>query len=40
MLEGHGIPHTFEIYEGTHVSRISERFETGVLPFFWVHLTP
>jgi len=33
-----GIPHTFETYEGDHVSRIGERFETRVLPFFWAHL--
>jgi hypothetical protein len=26
--------HTFEIYEGTHTSRIAERVETKTLPFF------
>jgi enterochelin esterase-like enzyme len=34
MLNAYGIPHTFEIYEGTHVSRIAERVETKMLPFF------
>jgi S-formylglutathione hydrolase len=29
-----GIAHTFEIYEGTHTSRIAERVETKMLPFF------
>jgi S-formylglutathione hydrolase len=29
-----GIAHTFEIYEGTHVSRIAERLELKTLPFF------
>jgi hypothetical protein len=29
-----GIPHMFEIYEGTHTSRIAERLETKTLPFF------
>jgi enterochelin esterase-like enzyme len=28
------IPHTFEQYEGTHTSRVMERFEMKVLPFF------
>ncbi len=29
-----GIPHMFELYEGTHGSRIRSRLETKVLPFF------
>jgi enterochelin esterase-like enzyme len=29
-----GIVHTFEVYEGTHTSRVKERFEMKVLPFF------
>jgi len=29
-----GIPHTFELYQGTHTSRITERLATHVLPFF------
>jgi S-formylglutathione hydrolase FrmB len=29
-----GVTHTFETYEGDHTSRVKERFETQVLPFF------
>jgi len=29
-----GVTHTFETYEGDHTSRIKERFESKVLPFF------
>jgi enterochelin esterase-like enzyme len=29
-----GIQHTFETYEGTHTSKVGERFEFKVLPFF------
>jgi S-formylglutathione hydrolase len=29
-----GIPHTFELFEGTHTSRITERLATKLLPFF------
>lgn len=33
-LSEHGIPHTFEVYQGDHNRRIPERLETRVLPFF------
>jgi S-formylglutathione hydrolase len=33
-LTAFGIPHTFETYEGTHISGIQERLEKHVLPFF------
>jgi enterochelin esterase-like enzyme len=33
-----GIDHSFEVYEGTHTSRVGERFETSVVPFFSEHL--
>lgn len=29
-----GVPHVYELYEGTHNSRVRERFFTRVLPFF------
>ena len=29
-----GISHTFELYEGNHTSRVRERFESKVIPFF------
>jgi len=32
-LTRNGIPHRFEEYEGTHLSRIGERLETRALPF-------
>ena len=29
-----GVPHKFETYEGTHTSKVKERYEMSVLPFF------
>ena len=29
-----GIPHGYEVYEGTHGNKIGERFISQVLPFF------
>jgi len=34
VLNAYEIRHTFEIYEGTHLSRIAERIEAKTLPFF------
>jgi enterochelin esterase-like enzyme len=34
-----GVTHTFETYEGTHMSRVPQRFEGQVLPFFSQHLS-
>jgi len=34
-----GVPHRFETYEGDHTSRVRERFESKVLPFFSQQLT-
>ena len=34
-----GIHHTFETYEGTHVSGIQMRLETKVMPFFSENLS-
>lgn len=39
LLTELAIPHVFEIYEGTHGSRIRARIEQKVLPFFSEHLT-
>jgi S-formylglutathione hydrolase FrmB len=39
ILNAYEIPHTFEIYEGTHISRIAERVETKTLPFFSSNLS-
>ena len=38
-LSGFGIQHTFETYEGTHTSRVADRFEFKVLPFFSSNLS-
>ena len=38
-LNSLGVVHTFEIYEGTHTSRIAERLELKTLPFFTKELS-
>ena len=38
VLTNYKIAHAFEIYEGTHSSKIAERVETKVLPFFSLNL--
>ncbi len=37
-LNNFGVENSFEVYDGNHVSRIAERFQTKVLPFFTAHL--
>lgn len=37
-LDKFGIDHTFEVYEGNHVSHIGQRFNEVVLPFMAEHL--
>ncbi len=39
LLTELGIPHAFDIYEGTHGNRIRARIEQKALPFFSKHLT-
>jgi S-formylglutathione hydrolase len=39
ILTSYGIPHTFEIYPGNHVSGIAGRMETKALPFFSKNLS-
>ena len=34
LLDGYGIAHQFEIYEGDHTNRIEERLREKALPFF------
>jgi S-formylglutathione hydrolase FrmB len=34
VLNQYQVPHTYEEYSGTHTSKIPERLETKVLPFF------
>lgn len=33
-LDRYGIAHSFEIYPGTHTSKVADRFQNHVLPFF------
>jgi S-formylglutathione hydrolase FrmB len=33
-LDRYGIANTFEVYAGTHTSRVADRFQNHVLPFF------
>jgi enterochelin esterase-like enzyme len=34
VLNKYGIVHGFEIYQGTHTSKVADRFQNHVLPFF------
>jgi S-formylglutathione hydrolase len=38
ILKGYDLPHTFEIYEGTHTSAIPARIELKTMPFFTKNL--
>jgi|WetSurMetagenome_2_1015567.scaffolds.fasta_scaffold33072_4 enterochelin esterase-like enzyme len=37
-LDRFGVANAFEVYDGNHVNRIAERFDSKVLPFFAQHL--
>ncbi|HTX16030.1 MAG TPA: alpha/beta hydrolase-fold protein, partial [Candidatus Baltobacteraceae bacterium] len=39
VLTAYGIAHTFETYEGTHISGIQDRVEKKVVPFFSTNLS-
>ena len=34
VLDEYGIANTFEVYSGTHTSKVADRFQNHVLPFF------
>jgi enterochelin esterase-like enzyme len=34
MMDLYGIANTFELYQGTHTSKVADRFQNHVLPFF------
>jgi enterochelin esterase-like enzyme len=34
LLDKYGITNSFEVYSGTHTSKVAERFQNHVLPFF------
>jgi S-formylglutathione hydrolase FrmB len=33
-LDRYGIAHSYEVYPGTHTSKVADRFQNHVLPFF------
>jgi S-formylglutathione hydrolase FrmB len=38
ILDSYGIPNSFELYPGDHVSAVADRMQNHVLPFFSKHL--
>lgn len=38
ILDKYGIANTFEVYPGTHTSRVADRMQNHVLPFFGQNL--
>ena len=34
VLDKYGITHSFEVYQGTHTSKVADRFQNHVIPFF------
>jgi enterochelin esterase-like enzyme len=40
VLDKYGIANTFEIYQGTHTSRVADRFQKHVMTFFGHNLCP
>jgi hypothetical protein len=34
VLDKYGIASSFEIYQGTHTSKVADRFQNHVMPFF------
>jgi len=38
VLDSYGIANTFEVYAGTHTSKLGDRFQNHVLPFFSANL--
>jgi S-formylglutathione hydrolase FrmB len=37
-LDRYGIANSFEVYQGTHTSKVADRFQNQVMPFFSQHL--
>ena len=37
-LDRYGIANSFEVYQGTHTSKVADRFQNHVMPFFSQHL--
>jgi len=38
VLDKYGITNSFEVYEGTHTSKVADRIQNHVIPFFSQHL--
>ena len=38
ILDKYGIANSFEVYEGTHTSKVADRIQNHVIPFFSQHL--
>jgi hypothetical protein len=38
VLDKYGIANSFEVYQGTHTSKVADRFQNHVMPFFTVNL--
>ena len=34
VLDKYGIANSFEVYQGTHTSKVADRFQNHVMPFF------
>ena len=34
VLDTYGIANSFELYQGTHTSKVADRFQNYVMPFF------
>ena len=34
IIDKYGIANSFEIYPGTHTSKVADRFQNHVMPFF------
>ena len=39
ILDKYGIANSFEIYAGTHTSKVADRFQNHVMPFFSTNLS-
>ena len=39
ILDKYGIANSFEIYAGTHTSKVADRFQNHVMPFFSANLS-
>jgi hypothetical protein len=38
VLDTYGIANSFEVYQGTHTSKVADRFQNHVIPFFSMNL--